>query len=87
MNVKHPPISSTEKREQAVLLSEVEVARRYGLTVKCLQAWRYRRCGPVYIKVGDGCRCRVRYPLDALCEWERQHTATPAGSPPDGDER
>ena len=40
------------------LLSEIDLARRLGVTIRCVQAWRLQRWGPKYIKVGR----LVRYP-------------------------
>ena len=41
-----------------VLLTEIEVERRFGLKKRTLQAWRQTGDGPVYAKLGR----TVRYP-------------------------
>jgi len=44
---------------------EVEAARILGCTVGCLRAWRHRKQGPVFIRVGR----LVRYRPSELVEF------------------
>jgi predicted DNA-binding transcriptional regulator AlpA len=46
----------------ALLIDENEAAKRLGVSVKTLQAWRQRKSGPRYFKLSN----RVRYSPDDL---------------------
>lgn len=59
------------------LLSEAEVSELLGVTIKCLQDWRYRRCGPRYIKVGR----LPRYRSEDIETWLRERTVETSDSP------
>ncbi len=56
------------------VLSETELAHRWGVSPKTLQRWRTEGRGPKYLKLSK----RVTYPLDAITEYERcaLHTST-----------
>jgi predicted DNA-binding transcriptional regulator AlpA len=49
------------------VLSETELAHRWGVSPKTLQRWRTEGRGPKYLKLSK----RVTYPLDAIVEYER----------------
>ena len=49
------------------VLSETELAHRWGVSPKTLQRWRTEGRGPRYLKLSK----RVTYPLDAITEYER----------------
>ena len=58
------------------LLNEHDAARELGVTVAAMRAWRIRRQGPDYIKLGR----LVRYEADALTRFKSQNTRhMPAG--------
>jgi predicted DNA-binding transcriptional regulator AlpA len=46
--------ASMNHSERAI--TEVEAADRLGLSVKTLQAWRYRRTGPRFVRFGRAVR-------------------------------
>lgn len=48
------------------VLSETELAHRWGVSPKTLQRWRTEGRGPKYLKLSK----RVTYPLDAITEYE-----------------
>ena len=48
------------------LLTETEVAKRLGVTKRCLQTWRYRGGGPRFVKISDRC---IRYRPDDVGEF------------------
>ena len=48
------------------VLSETELANRWGVSPKTLQRWRTEGRGPKYLKLSK----RVTYPLDAIAEYE-----------------
>lgn len=53
------------------LLNEKQAATRLGISIRTLQSWRQRGCGPTYVKLGAGTRAPVRYAevaLDAFVE-------------------
>ena len=49
------------------VLSETELAHRWGVSPKTLQRWRTEGRGPQYLKLSK----RVTYPIDAVTEYER----------------
>lgn len=40
------------------LLTETEVSSLYNFPVKTLQAWRHRKTGPAWLKIGSSVRYR-----------------------------
>ena len=42
---------------EQLLLSEKSLARKWGISHKTLQRWRWLKTGPAYIKIGG----RIRY--------------------------
>ncbi len=56
----------------ARLLTETQVAERYGLGLRMLRSMRMRNTGPKYVKVSGRLQCtggRILYPVHALEEW------------------
>ena len=65
---------------EQLLLSEKSLARKWGISHKTLQRWRWLKTGPAYIKIGG----RIRYSTDSIKEYEDSnlHQApTPQTSP------
>jgi predicted DNA-binding transcriptional regulator AlpA len=54
----------------STLLTEAQVAEKWGLSRKTLQAWRIKGGGPKYVKMGRS----VRYSEDALAEFQQSRT-------------
>jgi len=56
------------------VLSENELAQRWGVSPKSLQRWRSEGRGPHYLKLSK----RVTYPLESVTEFERSalHSST-----------
>lgn len=52
---------------QAKHLNQVELARRWGLSHRTLERWRWRGEGPDFMKLGG----RVVYRLDDVLAYER----------------
>ena len=48
------------------MMSEIEVADRWGMSSKSLQRWRTEKRGPPYVKLGKS----VRYRLEDVCAYE-----------------
>lgn len=60
------------------LLNEADAAKLLGVVPKCLQAWRVRGGGPVFLKVGR----LVKYTqadLDAWLEGRRRQSTSDKG--------
>jgi hypothetical protein len=58
------------KHEDQPLLSEREVATRWRITVSALRAWRLKRVGPRWIRLGR----LVRYDVRDLAAWISKQT-------------
>ena len=56
------PVAPHERR----VLSEIELAQRWGVSPKTLQRWRCEGRGPRYLKLSK----RVTYPLEIVLEYE-----------------
>ena len=46
-----------------IFLKPEALARRWELSISCLNHWRFTGGGPHYIKTGPGPKAQVRYPL------------------------
>ena len=46
-----------------VFLKPEALAKRWELSISCLNHWRFTGGGPTYIKTGPGPKAQVRYPL------------------------
>ena len=55
------------------LLDEAAVAAKLGVKPDTLPAWRHRRQGPPYVKIG----ALVRYRDDQLAAWIESRTRNP----------
>lgn len=64
----------TEATEQSVLISERELALRWGCTSRTLQRWRAEAYGPHFLRLGGS----IRYRLADIIEYENRHRC-PAG--------
>jgi predicted DNA-binding transcriptional regulator AlpA len=58
-------------------LTEQEAAQIVGVSVHCLRAWRWRKKGPKYFKLGS---C-VRYTLRDLNAYLESHLVDPEAKP------
>ena len=60
------------------LSNERQAAEHLNLSVRTLQQWRYRGCGPRYVKLGGA----IRYRPEDLDAWliERSRTSTAGGA-------
>jgi hypothetical protein len=56
-------------------LNQIELSRRWSLSPRTLERWRWLRCGPRYLKIGG----RVVYRLEDIeaSEAERTHKGNP----------
>ena len=65
---------------QEQYLSEKSLAKKWSISHKTLQRWRWLKMGPGYIKIGG----RIRYPQNLIEEFESRNsylTPTPPASP------
>ena len=58
---------------RTILLDEKKAADLLGVSVRCLQGWRYRSGGPKYVRISRRC---CRYRLADLESWIAQRIAT-----------
>lgn len=63
-------------------LNQVELSRRWKISPRTLERWRWQKVGPRYLKVGG----RVVYRLEDIEAFEREHIhsadpATPDAAP------
>jgi hypothetical protein len=58
------------------LFTEVQAADALNLSIRTLQAWRSKCCGPAYIRAGRA----VRYHGRDLLAWIELNTVRPPGS-------
>lgn len=56
------------------LLTTEQLAKRWGLSPRSLEARRYRGEPPVYVRIGAGPRAKVRYRLADIEAFERENT-------------
>ena len=54
-------------------LNQVELSRRWSISPRTLENWRWRNEGPVYLKIGG----RVAYRLDDVEAFEAQQVHVP----------
>ena len=59
-----------------VHINQVQLARRWSLSPRTLERWRWRDQGPVYLKVGG----RVLYRLEDIEAFERDSVRQPAAT-------
>jgi hypothetical protein len=57
-------------------LNQIELARRWCLSPRTLERWRWLGQGPRYLKIGG----RIVYRLDDVEEFERAQLRTPAST-------
>ena len=58
---------TTLRPSERRVLNELELAQRWGVSIKTLQRWRSEGRGPRYLKLSK----RVSYPLEMVLEFER----------------
>lgn len=59
------------------LLNQVELSRRWSLSPRTLEAWRWRGEGPAYLKI----RGRILYRLQDVEAFEAASLVTVSGAP------
>lgn len=63
-------MSRTTPTTPTTALTEGELATRWAISPKTLQAWRLRGVGPAHTKIGNA----VRYMPDAIAAYEAENT-------------
>ncbi|WP_412057307.1 helix-turn-helix transcriptional regulator [Bartonella sp. DGB2] len=56
-------------------LNQVDLSRRWGISARTLEQWRWRGEGPAFIKIGRV----VRYRAEDIRHYEKQHILTCSG--------
>jgi hypothetical protein len=64
-------------------LTQAELARRWRISPRTLERWRWKKTGPCYTKLG----CKVAYGITDVLEYERRRRAEIKTSPILGDWR
>jgi hypothetical protein len=59
-----------------IYITEKDLAKKWGLSPKTLQRWRWLKSGPVYIKLGG----RIRYTSDNIKNFEEERKCLHKGS-------
>jgi predicted DNA-binding transcriptional regulator AlpA len=54
-------------------LNEVQLARRWNISERTLQRWRWKKKGPANLKIGG----RVAYRLSDIEAWEEENIRPP----------
>ncbi len=67
-------MQATYNADAEALLMEVHAARFLNLSVRTLQAWRIKGCGPAYVQAGRA----IRYRRSDLLSWINDHVVTSA---------
>jgi len=57
-------------------LNQIELSRRWSLSHRTLERWRWERRGPSYLKIGG----RIAYRLEDVEAFERARLRDPVGS-------
>jgi predicted DNA-binding transcriptional regulator AlpA len=57
-------------------LSPEELSERYDIPVGSIYGWRLKGYGPAGMKIGR----HVRYPLEAVEQWEAEQTDSPSAA-------
>ena len=52
-------------------LNQIDLARRWNISHRTLERWRWKREGPPYIKLGG----RIVYRFEDILAFERDHLA------------
>jgi hypothetical protein len=59
-----------------VFMRPETLAKRWELSISCLNNWRFTGGGPLYMKTGPGPKAKVRYPMlgrHGVLDFEQQH--------------
>ena len=60
-------MNAPQTETTVTMFNEHQLAERWNMSVRTLQDWRHKKTGPKYIKFKGW---SVRYPLDAVVEYE-----------------
>lgn len=73
--VQKPEVNRSEKLAgtPARHLNQIELSRRWSISPRTLENWRWRNEGPVYLKIGG----RVAYRLDDIEAFEAHQVHVP----------
>ena len=54
-------------------LNQYELAKRWSISPRTLERWRFYKTGPIYLKIGN----RILYRVEDIEEFERQAIRNP----------
>jgi hypothetical protein len=58
------------------LLNQIDLSRRWNISERTLEAWRWRRKGPKFLRIGG----RIRYRLEDVEQFETLQERSPSAS-------
>jgi hypothetical protein len=61
---------STTPHVEPVLLTTTQLSMRIGVDVHTLRKWRRMMHGPMFVKLDNRPKSRVRYPIGDVIAWE-----------------
>jgi len=61
-------------------LNQIDLSRRWSVSPRTLERWRWLKQGPAYLKIGG----RVVYRLDDVEAFEAEQRRTAQAAPPQG---
>jgi hypothetical protein len=61
-------------------LNQVQLSRRWNISPRTLERWRWLKSGPMYLKIGG----RVLYRVQDVEQYEAQKTLLPVSDAPGG---
>ena len=50
-------------------LTQVDLARRWRMSERTLEAWRWKKVGPIYLRIGG----KIIYALEDILTYEQTH--------------
>lgn len=50
-------------------LTQVDLARRWRMSERTLEAWRWKKVGPIYLRIGG----KIVYALEGILTYEQKH--------------
>jgi hypothetical protein len=65
-------VSAASQPADQHLITPAQLAIRWGLSLNTLSQWRAAGTGPVYLRLGDGERPRIRYRMSDILAYERR---------------
>lgn len=72
-SLREPRMQSRSNSDPDALLTEVKAADLLSISIRTLQAWRSKGCGPAFVRLGRA----IRYRRSDLFAWAAKNTVVP----------